>query len=393
MKRFLGSFLKVSLFLSLSFCFTCAIGGKLLSAAEPVRIGAVFSMTGWAGFLGTPQKEICTAMVDDINSKGGIGGRPIELCFEDDQSNPTNAAIAATKLIRDKKVVIVVGGSIVDSAMAVVPVCEQEKVPFINAGPAMILSKKWVFSVGPGAIRSAVQMLEFGIKDLDAKRIANFHGADGDGRGGGKAITDNIGKYPGASIVIEETFEPSDVSMIPQLTKIKAANPDVILLYATAGPASVIIKNYKQLGMVTPVVGFAGITAPIFAKNAGEIAEESKLICLTVPIMIAEKMAPNDPYRKNIYEPVKKLLQEKYGPAARPTLYHGSAYDGLKAAIEAIKAAKDIDPASIRDALEKIRFDGFLGAFACTPTDHQGAPVASFRPVEFRNGEWIPYVK
>ena len=393
MKRLPKSFLKAALLLSLCFCFTFAIGGKTLSAAEPIRLGTIFSMTGWAGFLGNAQKEIFTAMLDDINSKGGINGRQIELYFEDDQSSPTNASIAVTKLIKDKKVVIVVGTSIVDSAMAVVPVCEQEKVPFINSGPALIPLKKWVFSIGPGAIRSAGHMLEFAIKDLGGKRIALFNGSDGDGRLGAKTITNDISKYPGASIVITETFEPSDTNMVPQMTKIKGANPDVIVLYTTAGPASVIAKNYKQLGLTIPVVGFAGITAPEFAKNTGKIAEETKWICLTVPIMIAEKMAPDDAYRKNVYEPVKKLMQEKYGPMKRVTLYHGSSHDALKAAIGAMKAADKIDSASIRDALEKIRFEGFVGDFACTATDHQGAPVDPMRPVVLRDGEWVPYVK
>jgi branched-chain amino acid transport system substrate-binding protein len=332
-------------------------------------------------------------MLDDVNSKGGIGGRQVELYFEDDQSSPTNAAIAATKLIKDKKVLILVGTSIVDSAMAVVPVCEQEKVPFINSGPALIPFKKWIFSVGPGAIRSAGHMLEFAVKDLGGKRIALLHGSDGDGRLGAKAITNDISKYPGTSIVITETFEPADTNMVPQMTKIKAANPDVIVLYTTAGAASVIAKNYKQLGMTVPVVGFAGITAPEFAKNTGKIAEETKWICLTVPITLAEKMAPDDPYRRDVYEPIKKLMQEKYGPTKRVTLYHGSSHDALKASIEAMKAAKEMDSASIRDALEKIRVEGFVGEFACTSTDHQGAPVDPMRPAVLRDGMWVPYVK
>jgi branched-chain amino acid transport system substrate-binding protein len=393
MRRFFGSFLKTGLFLALFFCFTLAIGQGSLSAAEPIKIGTIFSITGWAGFLGSAQKEIFTAMLDDINSKGGIGGRQIELYFEDDKSNPTNAVIAATKLIKDRKVVILVGTSITDSALAIVPLCEQEKVPFINSGPALIPFKKWIFSIGPGAPRSAAHMLEFAVKELGGKRIALLHSSDADGRLGGKAIMDEIGKYPASSIIIEETFEPTDTNMVPQLTKVKSANPDVIVLYTTAAPASVVAKNYKQLGLTYPVVGFAGITAPEFAKNTGKIAEETKWICLTVPILLAEKMAPSDPYRRNVYEPVKKLMQEKYGPTKRVTLFHGSSHDAIKAAVEAMKAAERIDSASIRDALEKIRIEGFVGDFACTSTDHQGAPVDPMRPAVLRDGEWVPYVK
>ncbi len=393
MEGLMRGFLKVALFLPLSFCFVCTVAGAPLGATEPIKIGTIFSITGWAGFLGTAQQEVFLAMIDDINSKGGIHGRPIELYYEDDKSNPMNAAIAVTKLVRDKKVVAVVGTSTVDSAMAIVPVCEQEKVPFINTGPARIPLKKWIFSVGPGGTKGAIHMLDYAVRELGAKRIALFHGTDGDGTLGAKAIDGEIGKYPGASVVIEETFEPSDTNMIPQLTKIKAVNPDVILLYTTGGPGSVVGKNYKQLGMTTPVVGFSALTIPDFVRNAGKVAEESKWIILGVPIVVAEKMAPNDPYRKNLYEPLKKLLQQKYGPTKNVTMFHGSSYDAINAITEAMKMATKIDPESIRDALEKVRIDGFIGAFAPTPTDHQGAPADPMIPIVLKDGEWIPYTK
>jgi branched-chain amino acid transport system substrate-binding protein len=391
MRRFISRFLTGGLFLLLSFCVVFAVGGKPLSAAEPIRIGTIFSITGWAGFLGSAQKEIYTAMLDDINSKGGVGGRQIELFFEDDQSNPTNATIAATKLIKDKKVVIVVGTSIDDSALALVPICEREKVPFINSGPADIPFKKWVFSVGPGHAKTAAHLLEYGVKDLGAQRIALFHSTDASGKACAKIIMGDIGKYPKASIIIEESFEPTDTTVIPQLTKIRAANPDLIILYTTAGPASVVAKNYKQLGMTTQVVGFAGITAPEFVKNAGKIAEESKWIILAVPIILADKMAPDDPYRTNVYEPIKRLMQERLGKPI--TMFHGTAHDALKAALEAMKMARSIDSASIRDALEKVRIEGFIGPFACTPTDHHGSPVDPMRPAVLKDGEWVPYTK
>ncbi len=80
-------------------------------AAEPIRIGVVFSITGWAGFIGTPERDSLVTVIEDVNRKGGVLGRPIELFVEDDQSNPTNAALAAAKLIRDKLVSAVIGPS------------------------------------------------------------------------------------------------------------------------------------------------------------------------------------------------------------------------------------------------------------------------------------------
>jgi branched-chain amino acid transport system substrate-binding protein len=393
MKRLFAVMLWAGLCVTLVFSLLFAAAEKSAVAAEPIKIGTIFSITGWAGFIGTPQKEVYTAMIDDINSKGGIGGRPIEYYYEDDKSVATNAVIAATKLIKDRNVVAMVGTSISDSALAIVPTCEQEQVPFINSGPARIPLKKYIFSIGPGDVRGAMHLLDYSVKDLGAKRIALFHGSDAYGMLGAKTITGEIGKYPRVSIIIQESFEPADTNMIPQLTKIKAANPDVIILFTTATAASVVAKNYKQLGMTTTVIGSNAITIPDFVKIAGKIAEESKWIFMSQPLMIAEKMSPNDPYRKNVYEPFKKLMKEKYGPTMEVNLFHASTYDAIKAISEAMKTAAKIDPVSIRDALEKVRIEGFLGPFAPTSEDHQGAPVDPMRPLILINGEWAPYTK
>ncbi len=380
--------------------FVCLIGSlplvtnpKPAAAAEPIKIGTIFSITGWAGFIGTPQKEVFTAMIDDINAKGGIHGRPIEFYYEDDQSVPTNAVLAATKLIKDKKVVAIVGTSTTDSALAIVPTCEQERIPFINSGPAFIPFKKWIFSVGPGDSRGATHVIDYAAKDLGAKRIALFNSSDAYGMLGYKIIMAELPKNPGASLVIHERFEASDTNMIPQLTKIKSANPDLIILFTTGGPGAVVAKNYKQLGMTTPVLGSTSLTMPDFIKIAGKIVDESKWVFLSQPMMVVEKMSPNDPYRKGVYEPFKKLMQDKYGPTKEVTLFHGSSYDAITGVVEAMKIAPQIDRASIRDALEKVRFEGFLGPFGPTTTDHQAAQVDPMRPMIFKNGEWLPYAK
>ena len=200
---------------TLVFSLLVAASEKPAIAAEPIKIGTIFSITGWAGFIGTPQKEVFAAMIDDINSKGGIGGRLIEFFYEDDKSVPTNAVISATKLIKDRKVVAIVGSSTSDSALAMVPTCEQEQVPFINSGPARIPFKKWIFSVGPGDVRCATHLIDYAVKDLGAKRIALFHGSDAYGMLGAKTITSEIGKYPGVSIIIQESLEPAGYQYDP----------------------------------------------------------------------------------------------------------------------------------------------------------------------------------
>jgi branched-chain amino acid transport system substrate-binding protein len=388
-------FSKVVLFLFLVFGLVLSVIPAPLRAVEtePIRIGTIMSISGWAGFIGSAQKELFAAMIEDINAKGGVKGRPIEVYYEDDKSVPTNAVIAATKLIKDKKIVVLVGTSTSDAAMAVVPVCEQEQTPFINCGPANISFKKWVFSVGPGDVIGSKHVLDYAVKELGAKRLGLLYGSDAYGMLAYKVMTEELPKYPGISLVAEERFEISDTNMVPQLTKVKSANPDVLILYTTGGAGAVIAKNYKQLGMTAQVLGGNALTMPDFLKIAGKIAEESGWIFMSQPMMIVDKMAPDDPFRRNVVDPVRKMMQAKYGPTKQVTLFHGSFWDGIMGAVEAMKIAPTIDRASIRDGLEKVKFDGFLGIFSPTPTNHRAAQVDPMRPMVFKNGEFLPYTK
>lgn len=368
--------------------FACALSslpsGAIITngyAAEPIKVGAVISLTGWAGFIGTPQKAAFIAIFDEINAKGGINGRLIEYYLEDDQSNPTTAVIAATKLIRDKKVAIMTGPSITDSGMSMIPVCEQEQVPFVITGPVVAPFKKWVFLVGPGDHRLAVHIAEVVVKKLGAKRIALLHDTSNYGMTGAKVLNKEISQYPDTSFVVQEKFDTKDTNMVPQLTKIKAANPDLMVLFTTGNPASIVAKNFKQLGMKTPVLGTTPVGTPEFIKLAGDIAEENQWMFMAAKLFVAEKLPSDDPLRSLLYEPFKKLMKEKYGESTVINLFHATTYDGSHAVIEAIKMAGSNDRSALRDALEKIRFEGFHGAFACSPDDHQGAPKDTFTDV------------
>jgi len=146
MKQVANIFVKGVLCVSLGLFLLSAVG-QPARAAEPIKIGVIYSMTGWGAFLGTGEKPGTMAAVEIFNRAGGLKGRKIEVYLEDDQSNPTVATTAATKLIRDKKVSAIIGGSIVESAMSIIPTCEREQIMDIPTPPLQIPLKKWVFLV------------------------------------------------------------------------------------------------------------------------------------------------------------------------------------------------------------------------------------------------------
>src|SRR5208283_3393416 len=141
-------------------------------------------------------------------------------------------------------------------------------------------------------------------------------------------------------IVATERFETTDTNMIPQLTRIKAANPDAIVLYTSAPPAAVIAKNYQQLGMKMPVVTNLAVPTPEFLNIAGKIPEINggRWVCLGPKTIYAENISPDDPYRKNLYDPFRKLLKEKY-PKSEITSFLANGYDTINIIIMALNIA------------------------------------------------------
>jgi branched-chain amino acid transport system substrate-binding protein len=368
--------------------FILLVGERPSQAAEPIKIGAVFTNTGWAGFLGAPQKEAVEVEVDRINSEGGVLGRPLKVYYEDDQSNPTNSVIATTKLVRDIEVCAVIGTAFTSGATSMIPIASREGVPLLPTCPATIDFNKWVFFVliddtlhGPG-------MLKFMVEDLKAKKIAVLTAPEVGFLSGIKAIEDNLDKY-GAKIIIKEQYEFTDTSVIPQLTKIKAAKPDVILNYSIGTSASVAAKNYKQLGIKVPVVNSWGVASKEHARLAGEVVAGKPWIVFGLKCLFADKLPPDDPYRKNLYEPHKKALMDKFGKEFQT--YGANAHDALHVVVEGLKIAGTDDRAALRDAIEKVKYQGLVGDFSVTPTNHYGMPVSAVLPLVIKNGEYYPY--
>jgi branched-chain amino acid transport system substrate-binding protein len=379
--------------LALIVTFVFSKGVNPVQAAEPIKIGLICSITGWAGFLGTPQKDAMLAVVENINKKGGVLGRQIEVFVEDDKSNPTNAVIAASKLIRDINVSVIVGPTITDSGMAIMQTVEKAEVPYLVTTPVTSVFKKWVFLLGPGDARQAANNLYQSVNILGAKKIALIHDTANYGTTAAKILNEEVKKYPGVSFIIQEKCEVADTNMVPQLTKIKAANPDLLIVYTTGGPASVIAKNYKQLGMTTDVVCSGAVAMPQFLQSAGSIAEEYQWKIVAMQIIVAETLPMNDPYRKNVYEPFKKLYQNKYGKDKQVNIFHVGPPDAMTILVEALKAAGSDKRAAIRDALEKVKSEGLLGPCAFKADDHQGAPKDTAVLAVLKKGQIVPFYK
>lgn len=387
-------------FVAKAFVLGCAVVALLLvsatlpaRAADVIKIGHICSITGWAGMLGSPQRDAMLAMVDNANRHGGLLGRQVEAFIEDDQSNPTTAVVAATKLLKDVKVDILVAATLSDCAAAIAPIAEQEKTPYIVTSPVDIPFKKYVYPVGPGDKRMAAHTMELAVTQLGAKRIAVLHDTSLYGMQGMKFMSKELADHPNVKVIITEKYDPKDTSVVPQLTKIKAANADLLIIYGTGAAGAVAAKNYKQLGMTVPVLGAGGLGMPDTMKLAGNIMEEMKWMVMVMRISVAESLPMSDSYRQKVYEPAKKVFQEKYHDAKALNVFHVSPIDAFIMYSLAVKAANTTDKAAVRDALEKTKFEGLLGYTEPGPNDHQEFCKDTSTIGILKNGQFVQYTK
>lgn len=363
-----------------------ALGAFGAFAADPIKIGSVLSVTGPAAFLGDPELKTLQMYVEELNKKGGVLGRQLQLVHYDDGSDANKANGFAKRLIDDDKVDILVGGTTTGSTMSMVPLAEKANVPFISlAGAVVIIEpvKKWVFKT-PHTDRMAAEKVFEDMKKRNLTKVALLSETSGFGNSGKKETEGVAAKY-GITLVASETYGPKDTDMSPQLTKIKnTAGVQALFVFGLGQGPAIVSKNYKQLGISLPLYHAHGVASEEFIKLAGPAAEGVRLPAAA--LLVAAKLAANDP-QKPVVTAYTKDFNEKW--KIDVSSFGGHAYDGLMIAVDAIKRAGGTDKAKVRDAIEATKgYVGTGGVVNMSSTDHMGLALSAFRMLEIKNGDW-----
>ena len=365
---------------------TLALAITTAWAADPIKIGSVLSVTGPAGSLGDPELKTMQIYVDEINKKGGVIGRPLQLISYDDGSDASKANGFTKRLIEDDKVDIIVGGTTTGATMSMVPLVEKAQIPFISlAGAVVIIEpvKKWVFKT-PHTDRMAAERVLDDMKKRGITKVALLSETSGFGQSGKKEVEAVLNKY-GVTLVANETYGPKDTDVSPQLTKIKnTPGVQAVFVFGLGQGPAIVTKNYKQLGMTLPLYQSHGVASGEYLKLAGPAAEGVRLP--SPAQSIPGKLADSDP-QKAVVVGYDQAYRAAYKEEA--STFGGYAYDGLMLAVDAIKRAGSTDPAKVRDAIEATKgYVGSSGVFNMSPTDHMGLELSSFRLLEIKNGDW-----
>lgn len=322
---------------------------------EPIVIGFIAPLTGAQQFEGQLEMQSAKMAVDEINAAGGLLGRPVTLIVEDTQNQPAVAVSSLEKLIAKDKIVALQGAQWSSETKAVMPTLEKYGVPAVTAISTAaditegdLPGKDWIFRVIPHDGMSAGAVATFLKDTLSAKSIAFLVKNDDFGRQASAIIQTEFEKV-GGEVLSLEYFEGGETNFLPQATKIKELNPDAVVLAAQAQDGSMITKQFKEVGLDKPIVGLGAFASGTFIDLAGDSAEGVYGVVQ---------------YSDAIDTPENKAFVEAWiarNPKSGADKYSWGPYTATKAILEAIKLANSTDPTAIRDALEKIQFQGLTG--------------------------------
>jgi branched-chain amino acid transport system substrate-binding protein len=341
------------------------IGASAAPAQEPIKIGLVAALSGGSAKSGEGITRGLTIAIDEINAGGGLlGGRKLVLVRRDDESNPAKGQTAARELMDQEKVTAMFGGIDSPVALGIVPLANKEKVPFFSVWAAATpitrngANPNFVFRVSAVDALVDKALVQYARKTFDAKNLGLALVNNPWGESNEKGLH-AAAQEQGVKIAAVEKFEDRDVDMVPQLSRLRAANSDVIVLVANAAPGAQVMKSLQRIGWNVPVISHWGISGGRFTELAGPGAQ--KVAFIQTYSFFGSKNA--------VGQKVLAALKAKYsdikGPEdVVPPVGVANAYDAMRMVALAIANAGSTDGDKVRQALEGIdRYEGLIKTY------------------------------
>jgi branched-chain amino acid transport system substrate-binding protein len=349
-------------------------------AKEPVKIGAIEVLTGPNSRYGVAIQRGFDLALEDVNKSGGVlGGRPLAIVYEDSAGAKEQALNAARKLIGRDGVPLLLGPTLSGEMFAAGPVANERKVPIIGTSTTAV----GITAIGPYVFRTSLPegdvipvTLKLAKDKLGVKRVAVLYGNDDAFTKSGydimKASLDKLG----IEVLATETFSGKDTDFTAQLTKVKALNPDAIVVSALVEAASGILLQARQVGIDPKIrfIGGNGFNSPKLGEIAGAAADGT---LVGTPWFVGKKDEANEKF--------VAAFKAKYGD--NPDQFAAQAYDTLHIAAAAIDRAGAPESENIKNALQQTKYSGVMGNFSFTegrdPADASGVVVVEMKDGRF----------
>src|SRR5512146_438494 len=327
--------------------------GSARAAAEPVRIGVITSLSGSFATFGGVEVAGYKVALAEVNGRGGVLGRPIELLIEDDASNQ-NAALAAAEKLIGRAAPLILGAYASSITKPLAGYLAREKVPLLNSNSADTRITKpgspYVFRVGQTTDSFADACFDLAHALPGLKTVAILVSNDALGKSSATSAKDRA-KTSGMTVVAEQTYDRGLTDFRPTLNAFKALAPDVVVLSSYEEDAAALMRQAKEVALdakLSTSVGATGYAIPQFITGAGDAAEF---------VTSASPWRPEVKYpgAQDLYARLKAAL------GAEPSHRAATAYGGMMAAADAIRRAGSLDREAIRKALEQTKLTTAFG--------------------------------
>ena len=361
------------------------LSGAYAQAAEPIKIGAILSVTGPASFLGGPEARTLEMLVEETNKKGGVLGRPVQLIVKDSGASPEKAFSFAKQLIDEDKVFAIIGPSTSGETMKIKGVAEAGQTILLSCAAAEAIVNpvaKWVFKT-PQKDSDAVIKIFQQMQKMQIFRIGVLSSNTGFGNAG-KGQIEKLAPEYGITIAANEVYDKAASDLTAEVTKIKAANVQAIVNWSIEPAQAIVIKNARQIGLKIPIFQSHGFGNIKYVEAAGEAAEG--VLFPAGRLLVADVLLKRDP-QKALLVKYTKDYESKYKDEA--STFGGHAYDAFAILVKAIEQTKGTDKEAVRTAIENLKgFVGTGGIFNFSPTDHNGLNVDAFEMLTVKNGKF-----
>jgi len=362
-------------------------------AQETIKIGLVTALSGQSARAGEAITRGLQVAIDEINAKGGVLKRKLELVRRDDEATPAKGVIAARELIFKEKVAVLFGGLDTPVSLAIVPLMNQEKLPFMGpwaAGTPITrngANPNFVFRVS--AVDEIVDkaMLQYAQKTFNAKNCGMILVNNPWGESNEKGLTAALAAKGMKAAGIEK-FEGNDVDVVPQLSRLKAAGADCLFLVGNVGPSAQVVKSLDRMGWKPPVVSHWGPAGGRFTELAGPSAKDVHFV---QTYSFFGRQTP-------VGDKVLKALMAKYpdikGPGdVTPAVGVANAYDAMMLTAMAIEKAGSTNGPAIREGYYKIeRYEGLIKTYSkpFTPENHDAVNENDYVWTQFIDNQILP---
>lgn len=345
------------------------VTNKQTETKGATKIGSILPLTGDTAEIGLRAQEAVNFALEEINAAGGVNGARMEVIFEDGRCNSKSAADAANKLVNLDKVQLIIGGLCSGETLAAAPIAEQNKVVMLSpcsSAPKVSDAGDYIFRDYPSDTFQGSFGAEYVYNKLGIKKVAILHTIGDWGNG----IKDTFKKRfleLGGQIVAEESFEQDATDMKTQLTKIKAANPQLVYMPAYTQGAALILKQAKELGINAKFLDGDAGDDPNIIKLAGDAAEG---------------------FRATVAAPGSATFAQRFGQkfGHEPIVCTTYSYDAAKIAAEVLKKAGN-DGTKIKNELYKVK--NYAGETGSISFDRNGdRTTAEYIIKEVRNGKF-----